>query len=113
MARDIFALQTIACHCFLNGDTVQETFDSLAVSQGDHCPSKDTIYRWFRSFRDGKTTMGRNRGSGKMPNAVTDANIAAVSRMVDADPRVTCRQIEHDLGIRSAATQTVLRADWN
>ena len=68
-----------------------------------------TIQGWYKSFREGTTGMGRKQGDGRPPNAVTSTNITAVSRMVDENPRVTYAQIQHELGIGGAATNTILK----
>lgn len=109
MARNHFALQTLALHCFRLGQTVSDCLESLNTSQGSAAPSKSTITRWFRSFRKGETTVGRKEGSGRLPSAVTAANIAAVSRIVDEDSRVTYQQIQHELGIGSVTTKIILK----
>ena len=109
LALDCFRLLSIAFHCFCNDQNFQECFDCLQTSQRDARPLKRTIQRWFEVLRDEKTTMGRKGGSGRWPTAVTDANIAAVSRMVDADPWMIYQQIEHQLDIGSRAVNAILK----
>ena len=67
MARVTSPLRAIARHCFLNGQLVQQCFDSLRSSQGQDGPTKRTIQGCYKSFRKGTTGMGRKQGDGRPP----------------------------------------------
>ena len=45
-------------------------------------------------FEAEKTTMEHRGRQGTKPTPVTDTNVAAVSRIVDADPRIVCNSEE-------------------
>ena len=51
--------------------------------------------------------MARKRRHGRKPTPVTDTNVAAVSRIVDADLRVTYQQMEPQWDIGSPAVKCI------
>jgi len=108
MERDLKGLQQSAFHDFKNNKSVKDCFLSLGITFGDAAPTIRTVQRWYADFRKGKTSVGRRPASGRPTSAVTKQNIAAVNRLVSEDPHITYEEIEHHLGIGSAATKTIL-----
>ena len=80
----------------------------MKVTFRDSAPSRRTISRWFQQFRAGENQLGRQRGSGRRPTAVTKTIIAAVDRIITENPRATYSQIEHEEGIGSSSVKTIL-----
>ena len=108
MVKPQGGFQICALKGFRNNRTVLQCLETLQVAFGDSAPSKTTVYRWFQQFKAGKTTVGRQLGSGRKVAAVTQANIAAVRRIVEENPRVTYQEIQDRLEIGSSAAKKIL-----
>ena len=98
---------------FKNNKTPQQAKVELDAALGKHAPKVWCIQNWYRRFRDGKADVKDEARSGRPKSAVTDKNVAAVREMVVADPNVTYRNIQGNVGIGSAAVNTILKKKLN
>ena len=106
MAHNIMALQRPALRRVRTGQNIQECLGSLQTSQAHNEPLRK--YNLVVARMRFKTRKPQWNARGK-PTSVTDTNVAAVSRVVDANPRMTYQQIRHKLDIRSLPVKAVLK----
>ena len=55
---------------------------------GDQCPTKPTIYKWYKRFRLGYLCLDDEDRSGRPITAVTNENIAKVEELVREDRQI-------------------------
>lgn len=85
-----------------------ESLQRLQSCFPDSAPSRTTVFDWFAEFKRNRQSLEDCPRSGRPSTAVVQENINLAERMILEDPRVTCRQIEHQLGIGSAAVSEIL-----
>ena len=67
-----------------------------------------SIKEWFAHFRQGRLTFEDDPRSGRLPSAVTEENITAISDLLEADPHITTRQLLALIDIGSGSLQSIL-----
>lgn len=82
--------------------------ERLSTAFPDTAPSFSTVSRWYREFRRGRDSLDDETRTGRPATSTTPEMIASVQRMVEADRRVTYKEIEASLGIHSPAINKIL-----
>ena len=82
-----------------NKVNVNEIFSNLASAFGNKGPTRNTIYRNIRSFRDGKTTFTTAPGAGRPKSAVTERTISLIRQTIANDDRITLRRLAEVTGV--------------
>lgn len=80
---------------------LQSAFDIVA-------PSRATVFRWFREFRCGRSSLCDEKHTGRPCIAVTPENVDRVQNMIIEDNRCTYEMLQASLGIGSAAVNRIL-----
>lgn len=93
--------------------SAEESFERLTVALGSEAPSKPSIYRWFREFKFGRTTLKDGIRTGRPKTAVVQRNIDAVGEVITADRHATCREIAHQVGISMTSVHKILHQHLN
>ena len=75
---------------------------------GEQAPSYTTAKNWFAEFCRARSSLEDELFSGKPSDAVTPENIEAVRKIVEADRRVTCHEIQAQVGIGSGSLHKIL-----
>lgn len=75
---------------------------------GSSAVSLITVRRWLNKFQNGKTSVEDSDRSGRPRFQVSEANIAAVKKLVEGDARYTVKDIAGYVGISSAAAHKIL-----
>ena len=82
--RDFWAMMYYDC---CQGNFFQERFQSLKHCFGDQSPSKATVFRWFRRFISGASTLEDEDRCGQMAMTVTPENVSRVESLIKKDPK--------------------------
>ena len=85
-----------------------ESLANLTSAFGEQAPSRATVFNWFAEFRRGRASLEDEQRSGRPVSVAHEDSIAAVEKLVKADPRVTCHQIEASLGLSSASLNRIM-----
>ncbi|XP_061705471.1 histone-lysine N-methyltransferase SETMAR-like [Cydia pomonella] len=93
---------------FKKGLKPQECFELLVSTFGESACSRATVFNWFAEFKRGRETFEDEAKTGRPPTAVTQENVQAVEKNVRANRRITYAELERELGIGSAALQTII-----
>ena len=93
---------------FKQGKSYQQCHQTLKHGFGDQCPSTATVFRWYRHFRSGQTSIEDSDRCGRPNTAVTPENVFRVRSMVNDDRRVTYAEIKGMLKISSGSVNTIL-----
>ena len=59
---------------------------------GENAMKNRAVYMWYKSFVEGRDTIKDDQRSGR-PSVVTSPHVAAVTQLLDNDPRITIRDI--------------------
>ena len=86
----------------------KQILKELCDIYGSSAVSIATVRRWLHKFQNGKTSIKDRDCSGRPGIQVTEANIAAVKKMIEGDARYTLRNIAQYVGITSAAAHKIL-----
>ncbi|PAA64652.1 hypothetical protein BOX15_Mlig033664g1 [Macrostomum lignano] len=95
-------------YCHKRKLTALETHAELLATLEAQAPSYATVTRWYREFQAGRTSFSDDPRPGRPPTAVTEENIAAVQELIHQDPRITTDMLAMNVGIGSAAVDTIL-----
>ena len=77
----------------------------------DEAPSRATVFRWFREFRRGRSSLHDEEHTARPCSAVTPENVCRVRKMITDDNRCTYQMIEAALGIGSPAVYEILHEE--
>ena len=88
----------------------QECLESLQKTFGDSSVSRATVYNWYAKFNRGRGHFKDEFRAGRPRSTVTLENIEAVRQLITVDPHITYtyQQIQDNLQIGSAATESIL-----
>ena len=89
--RDFWAMMYYDC---CQGNFFQERFQSLKHCCGDQSPSKATVFRWFRRFMSGASTLEDEDRCGQMAMTVTPENVSRVESLIKKDPKMAYTEIQ-------------------
>lgn len=93
---------------FARGLTVDECLAEMLPVLGEDCPHRTTIFRWYREFGRGNFELEDAPRSGRPASSVSQENIVAVRKLLEADRGVTYRQIEESLGLNAPTVHSIL-----
>ena len=85
-----------------------QSFERLTRAFRDLAPSRAIVFNSFAEFKRGRTSLEDEERSGRPSMGVTEDNIDAVEKMVREDARVTYKDIEAFLRIRSGSITKIL-----
>ena len=78
---------------------------------GEAAPSYDSVKRWSREFRCGRTNVEDQERSGRPKTAKTEQQIAAVKQMVLHDRRITIENISEALAISAGSVHSIIHEE--
>ena len=94
--------------CVKLGKSGNETLEMLWQAYGGETLSHAAVFQWWRHFKDGNTRVINKAHSGRLPNMVTDVNIAKAAEMLENDRRLTLRELSASLNISFERTQHIV-----
>ncbi|GFY02523.1 protein GVQW3 [Trichonephila clavipes] len=81
--------------CVKLRESVSVTFEKLKKAYGEHSLSQAQVFRWHKSFLEGRKQVEDEHRS-KMPStSKTDENIERVNTLVRSDHRLTFRMLKN------------------
>ena len=72
---------------FCQGNFFQEYLQSLKRCFGDQSQSRATVFRWFRQYMSGASTLEDGDRCGRMATTVTPENVSRVECLITKDPK--------------------------
>lgn len=100
--------RAIIFHNFQRGLSPPECIDELGSIYGVDSPSNTTIFRWYREFSFGRSSLADEVREGRPKSAVVPQNIDAVRNLIMEDRHVTYREIEASLDISMTSINKIL-----
>ena len=98
-------------HLFKRGKTIEEIHKELVASFGTSAKSVRTIRRWIIDFRRGRTSIEDEHRPGAPRLVRTIENINVVKNLLEADRRLTVRQLANATGISYERVFTIIHED--
>ena len=80
----------------------------LRAQYGDQTLPQSTVFYWLKLFKDGRTRVSDKARSGRPVTTCTDANIAAVQRLIMDDRRISVLDIAQELDISAGSAFDII-----
>ncbi|XP_026326829.1 protein GVQW3-like [Hyposmocoma kahamanoa] len=93
---------------YKKGLNPQECFQLLTTTFGDTACLRATVFNWFAEFKRGRESFEDEAKLGRPPTAVTQENVQAIKKVIRENRQPTYAELEQELGIGSAALQTII-----
>ncbi|GFT92134.1 protein GVQW3 [Trichonephila clavipes] len=94
--------------CFRLGYNPTETFAKLQQAYGDSVLSRAPVFRWFKTFSEGRESI-EDEPRGRRPSvSKTAINVVRVRDLVHSDRRLTVRMIGEELNLNHTTIHLIL-----
>ena len=87
------------------------TFEKLEQAYGEHCLSRAQVFRWHKSFLEGREHVEDEPRSGRPSTSKTEENVERVRALVRSDRRLTIRMMSDQLNLNSFTVHQILTED--
>lgn len=95
--------------CTLPGKSAADILADLEKVYCEHAPSAATVGRWVTAFKSGKHTIYDRPHPGRPRSASGGNNVTLIQELVEADDRLSVREIQEKTGIPWATVHRILR----
>ena len=85
--------------CFNLGKSCTQTIEMIKKAFVDESMGITHIKKWYRRFKNGRTSVDIDPRSGRLSLTTTPENIERVRLAIKGDRRLTVRELKNDLGI--------------
>ena len=85
--------------CVKLGESATVTNENLQRAYGEHALSRAQVFRWHKSFLEGREQVEDEPRAGRPSNSKTDDNVERVRSLVESDRRLTLRMISSELNL--------------
>lgn len=93
---------------FINGMSCPDALKMLQNTYGGSALSRTQVFSWYKSFREGRTSIENLAHASRPATSVNDENIEKVKKIVSENRRVTVREIASELGISIGSAYSIL-----
>jgi len=94
--------------CVKLGETGIETFNKLKQAYGEHALSRSQVFKWFKTFSEGRESIKDEPRSGTPSTSKTDNSVEIVGALVRSDRRLTVRMIASELNLKHTTVHQIL-----
>ena len=94
--------------CVKLGESASVTFEKLKQAYGEHSLSRAQVFRWHKSFLEGREHVEDEHRSGRPSTSTTDENIERVNTLVRSDRRLTLRMLSEQLNLNRFTVHQIL-----
>jgi len=85
--------------CIKLNENATETYEKLKMVYGEDALSRTQVFRWPKSFLDGRESVEDEPRSGRPCASKTDENVTKVRDLVRSDRRLTVGMISSVLNL--------------
>jgi hypothetical protein len=75
--------------CSKLGKTLVETFELLKQAYGEECMSRKQCYKWFKQFKEGRTSVSEDPRPGRPSISRDDCHVERVHEVIHGNHRLT------------------------
>ncbi|XP_067937020.1 protein GVQW3-like [Watersipora subatra] len=99
--------------CAKLGKSLSDTLQMLHTAFGDESLKKTQVYEWHKRFRKGREEVEDDKRCGAPTSRRTVTAIDTVKAIVNADRRVTIREVSQQTGLSFGTIHKILKDDLN
>jgi len=97
--------------CVKLGESATVTYEELQRAYGEHSLSRAQVFRWHKSFLEGREQVEVEPRTGRPSTSKTDDNVERVRSLVRSDCRLTLRMISSELNLNRFTVHQILTQD--
>jgi len=97
--------------CVMLGESATVTYENLQRAYGEHYLSRAQVFRWRKSFLEGREQVEEEPRAGRHSTSKTDDNVKRVTSLVRSDRRLTLRMISSELNLSRFTVHHILTQD--
>ena len=92
--------QSCAIRFFVKlGESATDTYEKLQRAYGEHSLSRAHVFRWHKSFLEGREQVEDEPRAGRLTTSKTEDNVERVRSLVRPDCRLTLSMISSELNL--------------
>ncbi len=80
----------------------------LQKAYGESCLSRARIFDWYKSFKDGRTSLENLPHDRRPATSINEENVEKVKKIVLENRRVTEREIASELNISNGSAHSII-----
>lgn len=111
MDRQKFEQRCAIKFCVKLGESATVTYEKLQRAYGEHSLSRAQVFRWHKSFLEGREQVEDEPRAGRPSTSKTDDNVERVRSLVRSDRRLTLRMISNELNLNRFTVHNILTQD--
>ena len=111
MDRQKFEQRCAIKFCVKLGESATVTYEKLQRAYGEHSLSRAQVFRWHKSFLEGREQVEDEPRAGRPSTSKTDDNVERVMSLVRSDRRLTLRMISSELNLNGFTVHQILTQD--
>ena len=89
MDQQKFELRCAIKFCVKNGESATVTYENLQRAYGENYLSSAQVFRWHKSFLEGREQVEDEPRAGRPSTSKTEDNVERVRSLVRSDRRLT------------------------
>jgi len=94
--------------CVKLNENATETYEKLEGAYGEHALSRTQVFRWHKTFLDGRECVEDEPRSGRPCTSKTDENLTKVRDLLRSDRPLTVRMISSVLNVNRQTVHEIL-----
>ena len=111
MERQKFEQRCAIKFCVKLGESATVTYEKLQRAYGEHSLSRAQVFRWHKSFLEGREQVEDEPHAVRLSTSKTDDNVERVRALVRSDRRLTLRMISSELNLIRFTVHQILTQD--
>ena len=111
MDRQKFEQSCAITFCVKLGESATVTYEEFQRANGEHSLSRAQVFRWHKSFLEGREQVENEPRAGRHSTSKTDHNVERVRTLVRSDLRLTLRMISSELNLNRFTFHQILTQD--
>jgi len=97
--------------CVKLGESATLTYEKLKRAYGEHSLSRVQVFRWHKSFLEGREQVEDEPRAGRLSTSKTEDNVERVRLLVRSHRRLTLRMISSELNLNRFTVHQILTQD--
>jgi len=97
--------------CVKLGESITVTYEELHRAYGEHSLSRTQVFRWHKSFLDGREQVEDEPHAGRPSTSKTEDNVERVRSLMRSDCQLTLRMISSELNLNRFTVHQILTQD--
>jgi len=108
MDRQKFEQRFAIKFCVKFGESATVTYEKLQRAYGEHFLSRAQVFRWHKSFLEGREQVEDEPLAGRLSSSKTNYNVERVRSLVRSYRRLTLRTIRSELNLNRFTVHQIL-----